>query len=177
MANYLCIYTVPEQHLNWLIAHPSDVEPYRRGMPSEAKDAVASPADWPIAPLEQVEMEINHRNVDLYHWLLNGSPQPVSGSGSIFQTWISDSHSAIQVDKHGDQYAFHVKQLPELLALVENITAEDLVTRLSAWLRQRGNPAKVGDDDIEGFRAEFLSLRNTLKRCIEQDEGLLWVSA
>ena len=87
--------------------------------------------------------EINHRNVDLYHLILNGAADFVTGSGSIFQTWLETAsnrtHAAIDITGDNEHFAFHSGQLPELAELLSSVDAESVRSRYTQWLRANGN--------------------------------------
>lgn len=93
------------------------------------------PDDWPSErPPEIGPAECTHGNVDLYHLILNGTTEFVKGSGSFFQTWLTnDQHSAIIINV--EAFAFKSHQIPELLQLVSGVTVELVQSRFTQWLR------------------------------------------
>ena len=118
MAHRFGAFSVPDSHVSFLSQHHNLVHDYLEGVRPNGEIADQLPSDWPAQPLESLgSWSINHRNVDLYHWILNGGPELASGGGSIFQTWYEpDQHSALKLDKYNERFAFHANQLVELAA-------------------------------------------------------------
>ena len=115
MAHSFGAFAVPDAHITFLAAHPGSVHDYREGVPPKNLAADQVPDWWPNAECESLGgWSINHRNTDLYHWILNGGPELVTHAGSIFQTWYTDTHGAIGLDPHNERFAFLPGQLPEL---------------------------------------------------------------
>lgn len=92
---------------------------------------------WPTKEIDLadcVDMEINHRNVDWYHAILNKTMEFVEGSGAIFQSWMTNEHSTINLDSSGyEDFAFYPVQLPELLSLVKAITHDSTREAYAEW--------------------------------------------
>ena len=120
--------------------------------------------------------ECIHRNVDLYHLILNGTADFVVGSGSIFQTWLTnEQHSAI-VLIHGEVFAFKNHQIPELLRLVSGVTAELVQARFTQWLRNTGDKDySPGIEESEETASEFRKFGEALQEAVKKSHGLVWV--
>lgn len=176
MAHSFSAFAVPDAHIRILQQHPGLVHDYLDG--AAPRSAVESlPADWPREPLESLgSWSINHRNVDLYHWILNGGPELADGAGSIFQTWYEpDQHAAIKLDELNERFAFLSAQLPELLALVKAVDVPRVMRGFVDWLKQRGER----HDDIdqyacEPFVDEFRQFAAGLEQAIARGEGIVW---
>jgi len=200
MANYLVIFTAPRSHIEFMRTHRGTSRNYYLGEPPEfvgaeakrssfldrllgRKPSAASaavegadiPADWPQSEAEVVDIEINHRNVDLYHRILNNSSNFVAGSGSIFQTWLHADHDAIPLDEHNEDFAFLPEQLPELLALVESVTSESLLRSFEEWCRDQKNDHQPTIEEAREMHSGFVNLADCLQRAIEKQHGLVWV--
>lgn len=176
MAHSFGAFAVPDEHINFLAAHPGSVHDYLEGAPPKGLAADQVPAWWPNAELESLGgWSINHRNTDLYHWILNGGPDLVTHAGSIFQTWYTDTHGAIGLDPHNERFAFLPSQLPELLALVERVDVDRVLVGFRAWLASQG---KSGDDldqyACEPFVEEFAMFADGLRGAIARGEGIVW---
>lgn len=135
------------------------------------------PDDWPTEDADCVDIEINHRNVDLYHWILNQTPEPVEGPGSIFQTWFHSSHTAISLDSYSEDFAFKPEQLPGLLKLVQNVTPQGLLSAFEAWCKARGKDYTPSLNDTKYMHEEFVNFEEYLKIAIAKKHGLVWVTS
>jgi hypothetical protein len=139
-----------------------------------AGDAVAVPSDWPTEEADLVG-EINHRNVDLYHWVLNGTPEPVPGAGSVFQTWFADTHDAIDLFDDNERFAFDSGRTRELHRLAVTVTRDQTGERFRLWLAGRGHTAEVSDGEVDGVWEDFAAFRDLVGSSVERGWGLIWV--
>lgn len=122
-------------------------------------------------------MEINHRNVDLYHAILNKTMEFVEGAGTIFQSWMTNEHSAINLDSSGyENFAFYPHQLPELLSLVKAITHDSTREAYVEWCQSEENDFEPDLDDSTELYEEFLTFEKYLESTIEKGYGLVWLS-
>lgn len=198
MALYLVMFSAPAAHIDFMRKHPGTAQDYRLGEPphvDEAEPARGSflsrllgrtppatgpvtpdpPPDWPEDELDTVDMEINHRNVDLYHWILNQTPDPVKGAGSIFQTWFHRDHSALPLDDCNEDFAFAPGQLPELLALVRSVTPQRLEEAFAGWCVANGKDPNPSTEEVEDMHARFVGFGRYLETAIAKGHGLVWV--
>lgn len=193
MANYLCIFSAPNEHIAFLMQHPETTYNYYLGDPPEFEESSASlvsnllqklfgsntntppspavPDDWPTEEREIFGPEVNHRNVDLFHCILNNTNESVSGSGSLFQTWFSPTHSAIELD--GESFAFKSEQLPELLDLVKAVTPESV--QKSCPLSSQNYEPDL--EEAQMIVDEFQHFAQSLEKTIQQGHGIIWVSS
>lgn len=145
--------------------------------PTAPTPELVPPDDWPSEELTEIgPAECIHRNVDLYHLILNGTSKFVEGSGSIFQTWLTnDQHSAVNII-HGEVFAFKSHQIPELLRLVSGVTVELVQSRFTQWLRDTGDKDYTpGLEESEEFAVEFRKFGEALQEAVKQSHGLIWV--
>ena len=166
MANYLVMFSAPNEHIDFMTKYPGVARDYYVGQPPEPyeqelekvsfigrllgkkpklieREPISAPPDWPKDDADCVDIEINHRNVELYHWILNQTPEPVEGAGSIFQTWFHSNHAAISLDSYNEDFAFtsdmESNSVPSLL-----LVSLELAPQLT--------PSKVKDEfDIRKF--------------------------
>ncbi len=120
--------------------------------------------------------EINHGNVDLFHWILNGSRRLATGPGSIFQTWFSDYHGAIDLTGDREAFALEADQLPALAELFGAVSKEAAAERFVSWLRRRGGADNPNDDDVEAIWSDFRFVGHQVNDCVEKGLGLIWVA-
>ncbi|EWH08108.1 hypothetical protein DS2_19046 [Catenovulum agarivorans DS-2] len=198
MANYLVMFSAPNEHIDYMTKYPGVARDYYVGQPPEPdeqelekisfigrllgkktklieREPISAPADWPKDDADCIDIEINHRNVELYHWILNQTPEPVEGAGSIFQTWFHSSHAAISLDSYNEDFAFTSKQLPELLRLVQNVTPKLLRDSFEAWCKANGKDHVPTTEEAEGMYEEFVNFEKYLKVAISKNHGLVWV--
>lgn len=176
MAMSFGAFAVPNDHIDFLAAHPGTVHGYLEGVAPKALAAGQVPAWWPTTMLESMGgWSINHRNVDLYHWILHGGPEPVDGAGAIFQAWYAPVRGVVGLDASNERFALHAHQLSELLALVERVTVDSVLVSFRAWLANQG---KSGDTlDVyacQPFVDEFTMFADGLREAIARGEGIVW---
>jgi hypothetical protein len=198
MANYLCIHPAPDSHIDFIRRHPDTVWAYIEGerpepAPQDAKQpgfwrrlmgsAPSSPPptdvpdDWPVGERLPIGPEINHRNVDLYHLILNGTTEFVDGSGSIFQTWLTnDQHSAIDLTGDHEHFAFKSGQIPAFVELLEAVDAAAVKARFTQWLRAAGDDYDPSDEECEEIAREFRDFAAAARDAVAKSQGLIWVS-
>ncbi len=177
MSHAFGAFAVPDAHVSFLHQHPDLVHDYLEGARPKGEAALAVPADWPELRLRSLgSWSINHGNVDLYHWILNGGPELVTGGGSIFQTWFEpDQHSALKLDQYNERFAFHADQLAELIALVKAVDVERVYRSFCDWLESRGKDSSDIDHfACEPFVDEFKMFADGLDGAIQRGYGLVW---
>lgn len=193
MAMYLTAFIVPDSHIEFFRAQPGSIYAYYQGEVPElsaAKTLKPSfwqrlvgitppglappplPADWPMSQIQEIGPEMNHRSVDLHHYLLNGTNDPVKGSGSIFQTWFMQEHSAVTL---GENFAFKSSQLPELAELLAKIDALTLKSRWVECCRLNGEIFEPDDEECKALAWEYRLFHAGVNDAIDQGHGLAWV--
>ncbi|MCG9732077.1 hypothetical protein L1D44_20010 [Shewanella sp. Isolate13] len=198
MALCLNVFSLPNEHIQFLKHNPQTMQDYLLGQaPSEQTFASAKsqpllvqfvrlltgskkpvlPLDWPSVEVEMIGPDVNHRNVDLYHYILNNTEARVRGAGSLFQTWLDiNQHDAIKMDAEGESFAFKSRSLPELSTLLSQLDEQTIRDRFNAWLLEH-NPDYIPQE------SEYLDIITGWKRfnvgvakAIEQHWGLIWVT-
>lgn len=171
MANYFCVFPAPDAHIEFLGNHPDAIYPYIEG---EDPEVDGLPADWPRDCVDPIGFsEANHRNVDLYHWILNGSEADVTGGASLFQTWISRTHSGIDLTGDGDFFAFKSEQLPEMAVAASKVDLQAVRTAFTAWLLKAEKDYAPDEEACQAFVDEFREFSEQLALVIEERKGLL----
>ena len=170
------VYSVPSSHISYLKLHQGLVPLYAEGTKPDTPDAAPFPADWPSEPLHSiVDWSVNWKNVDLYHWILNGDSILVEGSGSIFQTWYEpDRHSAMKLDRHNETFAFDANQVQDLAALAAKVTVASVRAAFSAWCKAKGKDYEPDEPACEPFVEEFKQLARGLQEVMRRGDGLVW---
>jgi hypothetical protein len=170
-------FAVPDAHIDYLLTHPGSVHDYLEGKAPPEVSTATLPEGWPTQPLEDLgSWGLNHRNADLYHWILNGGVELVTGAGSIFQTWYApDQHAAIKLDALNERFAFRSSQLPELLTRVDQVTVPTVLTAFRAWCESQGQDGSDLDEyACQPFVDEFTNFGMGLKQAISRGHGLVW---
>jgi hypothetical protein len=195
MANYLYILAAPDSHIEFLANYPDTLLSYVDGRqpnpPAPRKRGIfqrlfgganipsttaAIPQDWPIQEAGLIGPEINHRNVSLYHQILNGGEELVTGAGTIFQTWLDPlNHAAINIDGHGENFAFTSDLIPELLRLTALVDTSRVRDQYSAWLRKKGDDHVPGVEECEIMAKEFADFSDELRSVVAAQMGIIWV--
>ncbi|MEM9420659.1 MAG: hypothetical protein AAGA25_16650 [Planctomycetota bacterium] len=197
MANYLTLFTAPDSHIDFMKEHPSTLFAYVDGQMPEfqlelpkptlwqkitgqkpaEEPSPSVPADWPSSPADLFTGEINHRNTDLYHLILNGTQDFVKGSGSIFQTWheppASSIHSAINLT--GEDFAFRSDQVSSLAELLSKVDFDIVKSRYSQWLESKDELYDIPSDEIDEMLEDFTGIDGVVREALEKQWGLVWI--
>ncbi len=182
MALYMIFHVVPEAHLDFLAAHGETVGAYLNGHPPEIRrtfmdklfgrtPAVDVPDGWPNAELEGAVPEVNHRQVEYFHYLLNGSHDKVSHAGCVFQTWFAPHFDSVALKIDGENFAFRYDDVVRLHELVKRVSEAELVNRY----REALNETEVTPEDIEFLTNAFDTIAAVCEQAIESKSGLMWV--
>jgi hypothetical protein len=178
MAHRFAAFAVPDDHVLLLAQHPGLVHDYLEGRRPTALPGGGLPGDWPTARVAHLgSWGVNHDNTGLYHWILNGGPEPVSGSGALFQAWHAPDHPAatIKLDPYNTRFALRATDLPELATLVERVTVPVVLTAFRAWCQSRGvDGSNLDEDACEPFVDEFHNFGDGLRQAIARGQALIW---
>lgn len=177
MATGFSAFVAPDSHIAFLAQNPGLVHAYIDGEMPEMTESVTLPEGWPSQELESLGgWGINHRNVDLYHWILNGGPELVEGGGSIFQTWYEpDKHSAVKLDTYNERFGFYAAQLDELATLAEAISVGSVLRAFTDWCKSQGKSSDNLDEyACEPFVEEFSMFAEGLREAIKRGHGIIW---
>ena len=177
MAQSFEAFAVPDSHVVLLHRHLGLVDEYLEGNPPN-QDIGPIPSDWPTQQLESLgSWGINHRNADLYHWILNGGPELVNGAGSIFQTWYEPDQcpAVLKLDEHNERFAFRAPQLAELATLLKSVDTDQVYRSFCNWLTSQGKASEHIDlYACEPFVEEFGMFAQGIELAIKHEYGLIW---
>lgn len=196
MANYFCILPAPDSHIEFILGHPQSLAAYRAGespdlagptpkrtfrqwlfgLKPEASPPVELPDDWPTSECSLVG-DANHRNVDLFHRILNGTDEFVAGGGSLFQTWLesgeSRRHSAIDLTQTNDDFAFMSAQVGEVARLLSQVDLEQVREGFIGWLRRRGDVYVPSEAENQQILEEFKQYAEVANEAARRSQGLI----
>lgn len=197
MANCFCILPAPDSHIEFNYAHPQSLSAYLEGEQPDLKELPPKPTlwqkltgrlpesppppetpeGWPTVECVPVGDAVNHRNVDLFHRILNGTDELVTGGGSIFQTWLESGdalkHSAIDLTRANEDYAFMSDQVADIAEQLSRIDLEMVRTGFQQWLIQQGRTYEVSDDECVDILEEFERFADSAKEAVQQSKGLM----
>ncbi|MEM1109211.1 MAG: hypothetical protein AAGH99_11045 [Planctomycetota bacterium] len=197
MANYFSLFTAPDSHIDFVQKYPFSLFAYVDGQKPEfqlepskltlwqkitrqkpiEELSPTAPSDWPNSPANLFTGEINHRNTDLYHLILNGTQDFVTGSGSIFQTWheppASSIHSAI--DLTGEDFAFRSDQVPALVGLLSKVDFDTVKFRYCQWLESKDEIYDIPSEEIDAMLEDFAGMDVIVREAMEKRWGLIWI--
>lgn len=189
MALYLSLFSLPDSHIDYLKANPHDVCDYLHGeltqvekksfrfrSPYSRLSSTAAMPPFPTQPLDSFNPLITHRDVELHHFILNGSAEYVSGAGSIFQTWVSHTHSAIPMDRSRENFAFKHEKVPELLNIVAHLSDDDIRSRYIEWFSLEHPDFNPHESEIRLKIEEFETFKQGLEEAATNKLGLIWTS-
>jgi hypothetical protein len=133
---------------------------------------------------------VNHRNVRLFHFLLNGTKKGASGPLRIFETWFRTCADLLIDDSVGGMPAFGI-DVADARALLEHLHAlpnteirararsygEMLARRERLWscLRRPRIPIVAAEEDDYVYLEEcFANLREICRFAVVSNRGLAW---
>jgi hypothetical protein len=178
MAHSFGAFAVPDSHVSFLHQHPGLVHDYLEGVRPNSETASPIPADWPTEPPESLgSWGANHRNTDLYHWILNGGPELVTGAGSIFQTWYEPDQPGVvlKLDQYNERFALHANQLDELAALLKAVDSDRVYRSFCDWLKSRGEDfSSIDRYACDPFVDEFNLFSQGIEQAMRRGYGLIW---
>ena len=181
MATYMMLYTAPDNHLEFLKNNPALFDSYLGGeMPDLSpgffsrllgKQPPELPDDWPRHELEAYSPEISHRQVNAFHYILNGTNDYVENVGSIFQTWFRPRHNSPAIVIDGENFAFLNRDVKHLLALI---------TALPPALKHKRLDDSRDVSEIHGGH-EFVEnafdvVEKACDAAVSKGQGLLWTN-
>jgi len=181
MALYMFFYVAPDSHLEFLRDNPTLFDSYLEGETPDltqgwfakllGKKPVELPNDWPSHELNAYSPEINHRQVEVFHYILNGTNDPVENVGSIFQTWFKPRHKSPAIVIDGENFAFCSADVKRLVNLTESLTPELRRDRLD----NSKNPSEI---QHSGNLVEyaFAEIEKACNEAISKGQGLLWTT-
>jgi hypothetical protein len=197
MANYLCIIPALDSHIEFIHTHPQALSAYLDGEQPDLKESPPKPSlwqkltgrlpeatpppetpdGWPTSECMLVGDAVNHRNVDLFHRILNGTDKLVTGGGTLFQTWLESGdapkHSAIDLTRASEDFAFMSDQVAEIAEQLSRIDLDMVRTGFQQWLTQQGKTYEVSDDECVDILDEFKRFADSAKEAVQQSKGLM----
>lgn len=198
MALCLNVFSLPDTHISFLKQQPHTLQDYLLGrVPAKLTCAKAKhqsvlrrlltfltgakkrslPLDWPRQDVTMIGPDVNHRNVDLYHYILNNTEERVNGAASLFQTWLApNNHDAINMDAENESFAFRSRTASQLSALLTQLDEQTIRDRFNAWLNQH-NPDYIPQEaEYQQMIGGFERFKVNVVSAVEQNRGLMWVT-
>lgn len=181
MALYMFFYVVPDDHLDFLKDNPTAFDAYLGGEIPDlspglfarllGKKQTELPGDWPNHELDAYSPEVNHRQVNVFHYLLNATNDPVESAGSLFQTWFKPRHNSPAVVIDGENFAFFNSDAKQLLKLVESVTPAMRRDRLAHC--EDVSKARIDSDSAD---YAFDVIEKACSEAVSKGQGLLWTN-
>lgn len=168
------VYELPESHIDFLSRHQGSICAYVDGEKPEESTA-SLPEGWPTEPLHTiVALNANHRNVELYHWILNGSPALVRGGEAIFQTWFKpDDCSLTKLDGGNEAFGISASQVKRLANLTSDVDLARVKAAFSGWCLSEGKDYVPDEPACVPFVDEFNAFGRRLTSTILKQYGLV----
>lgn len=171
--------TAPDSHISYLQSHQGLIHFYLDGItPPDSEMSSPLPEWWPQqSPKLLNSWNINHRNTDLYHWILNGAPDLVTSEGSIFQTGYEPDYSTsvVKLDKYNERFAFHRDKIDKLASLVDAVNTKSVLSAFTEWCKIKGKTWEDLDEyACEPFVEEFGAFGDLLSEAKRKEHGIIW---
>jgi hypothetical protein len=182
MASYMFFHVVPDSHLEFLREHPETFLPYMEGREPMMRRSMLDkllgretclnlPEDWPTEEPEGFSPEVNHRQVQDFHYLLNGTKERVGHSGCIFQTWFAPRHKTVTITIDGENFALASEQVLDLKERIETLSDEELLAR-----HQGLGYTELPDPDKQFLKDVFSEIHAACDKALEKRAGLMWTA-
>jgi len=181
MALYMFFYVAPDSHLEFLRDNPTLFDSYLGGEVPDMGQGFFSklmgkklpelPDDWPNHELNAYSPEINHRQVNIFHYILNGTNDSVENVGSIFQTWFKPRHNSPAIAIDGENFAFYSQDVRQLLKLIEGLTPELRRDRLDD--SKSASEIQASSDFV---KCAFDVIEKACNEAVSKGHGLLWTN-
>lgn len=182
MASYMFFHVVPDSHLEFLREHPETFLPYMEGREPKIRRSMLDklfgretrldiPEDWPTEELEGFSSEVNHRQVEDFHYLLNGTKERVGHSGCVFQTWFAPRHKTVTITIDGENFALDNTQVLDLRKRIATLSSEELVSRYEELGHE-----ELSDPDKQFLSDVFSEIRAACDKALEKRAGLMWTA-
>jgi len=119
-----------------------------------------------------VAFGVNHRNVEIFHFILNGTTAFVGGPCGLFETWLrGDEYPGIRLtDEAFGLDSTGVRTLSDALSMLDDAAIRD---RWGEWKTAHGI---AKDDDPSFFPECFGFLRELCSRAVNEKQALVWIA-
>lgn len=177
MALGFSVVAAPDAHIHFLQQHPGLVDDYLEGAKPQSVAESLLPDRWPQQPPAPLNAwGVNHRNADLYHWILNGRQALASGSGSLFQVWYEPDAlgAAVKLDAHNVHFALTSRRIPELALLAIRVNLASVKQSFTDWCVSQGKDYQPDDMACQSFIDEFAAFGRGLREVLRRGEGIIW---
>lgn len=182
MAMYMIFYSVSDTMIDYLESHPENLGYFFEGTKPQPKKSfldkilgkedqiIELPYDWPTSEPNSYSPEINHRMVETFHYILNGTKELVGGAGCVFQTWLEPRHSTVAITIDGENFALKSGEISNFKALLESVYPEKATERYLEDLEMDAMP----EEDIEFLEQAYTELIKACDFALENTQGLMW---
>ena len=96
------------------------------------------------------------------------------GCRSIFQMWLTDTHSEFGLDP--ESFAFSNDELPKLLTAVKAITVEFVERKLAQWYEGQSKEGIATIEESQQLVDDFADFALKLEEVIQEGRGVMWIS-
>ena len=156
MATELCLISVSDAELQQFHNDPSLLSALREKCDAEPFGA-------------------NHRNVEIFHFLLNGTRASVPGPLGLFLTWLGDVEVDASYRIDDESFGMVSSDVTALVSALEDLTDERIRERWRQWQEQKGiDPEKDGDLDF--FPVSFGLFRKYCTQAMHSGKAIVWVA-
>jgi hypothetical protein len=175
----MTFFVVPDHHIEFLEKHPQYLADYLEGKQPNTKRGLFSrlfcsvntpeiPPDWP-KQVHDHSTEINHRQVEYLHYLLNGTESEIANAGCLFQTWFKPHATCCAVAIDDSNFAFKSAQVSELKSIMMSISDDVIFRRYQEKIDD-----DITDDDKEFVLNIFDDLNIICDESISKKQGIIW---
>ncbi len=183
MALYMFFHVLPDSHIEFLSEHPDTFRSYMEGSEPGIRKSMVDrilgravdwtiPDDWPRDEPEGYCPEINHRQVEYFHYILNGTRDRVEHSGCVFQTWFAPRARSVAVTIDGENFALESEFVPSLGERIRGLSEEALFRRYAEVV----DDASPDAADREYLLDTFRIIASACDSAVEKRQGLMWTA-
>ena len=154
MATELCLLSVPDSLLGEFRSDPERLYEFAEST-------------------EPAPFGANHRNIEKFHFLLNGTEAFVGGPRGIFESWFRPEQFA-PYRINDEAYGMPSTDVTQLLLAVSDLSDATLEQRWGEWRASHGIHGK--DDDPSYFPESFAALKRLCSEAAAKQHALVWVA-
>ena len=172
---------IPEHHVQYLRAHPGAAYGYLHGCRPRVGwlgrllgASKGVPRDWPSIAAREVAIDENLcTDAVSFHYLLNGTHDPVDAPSDVFQGWITGRASHAHRLGGLRTYAF-LHDRPQVAAFNDCLAALDETVLVSRW---QDNVRRRDDDpdplELDEVRRQLKTLREVYSQAGRENQCVL----
>lgn len=178
MSLSLNLYVISDLSISYL---EKDTDKFDYFIYGEAPEGFEKPDFWPGDEIDGISTQFNVKGCDLYHFILNGTEEPVREAGGIFQVFSQVSDTDIRIvskyNQSNEAFAFDNNATKKLADLLTKLDDEIIEKRLTDWIKKypEGWEYQSGIDyELDMLKANIPAVREFVTKVSQDNLGIAW---